>query len=198
MAWRRVGEQRDLAYLRLRDALADPALVDELDVLLARLAGARAILLDLRDLNEPGDPAVTAAVLSRFAPARVPWQVRESKLGEGTSRVTDYVQPQGVRARRPVFALVDRWTAGQGEALAAGLWACGAQLVGTRMAGLHGNTGAIRLPKSGITVRYPVERAFLFDGRPREALRPQVPVDPAAPSGGPGDPILSQALKSAG
>jgi hypothetical protein len=33
------------------------------------------------------------------------------------------------------------------------------------------------------------------DGTPREALRPSVEVDLAAPSGGPGDPILYQALK---
>jgi hypothetical protein len=47
-------------------------------------------------------------------------------------------------------------------------------------------------------VRFPVERTLLDDGRPRESLRPQVLVDMAQPSGGPGDPILYQALKSAG
>jgi len=41
-----------------------------------------------------------------------------------------------------------------------------------------------------------VERTFLLDGRPRESLRPEIPVDLAAPSGGPGDPVLYQALKA--
>jgi hypothetical protein len=44
-------------------------------------------------------------------------------------------------------------------------------------------------------VSFPAEKTFLPDGTPREALRPQLPVDLAAPSGGPGDPILYQALK---
>lgn len=198
MAWRRIGERRDLAYLRLRDGLGDARIVEELDSLLARLAGARAILLDLRDLNDPGDPAVTRALLGRFAGGRIAWQVRERDLGSGTSQETDYIQGEGVRATVPVIALVDRWTAGEGEAFAAGLWSCGATLVGTRMAGLRGIAGETRLPRSGLTVRYPVERTLLPGGTPREALRPAVLVDPAAPSGGPGDPILYQALKVAG
>ena len=46
-------------------------------------------------------------------------------------------------------------------------------------------------------MRFPVERAFLPDGRARESIQPQVRVDPAEPSGGPGDPILYQAIKAA-
>jgi C-terminal processing protease CtpA/Prc len=198
MAWRRIGERRDLAYLRLRDGLGDMRLVDELDGLLARLAGARALLLDLRDLNDPGDPAVTRALLGRFALGRIAWQVRQRTLGSGSAKETDYIQGEGVRNTLPVFALVDRWTAGEGESFAAGLQACGATLIGTRMAGLRGITGESRLPHSGLTVRYPVERTLLVDGQPRETLRPQVLVDMSQPSGGPGDPILYQALKSAG
>ena len=198
MAWRRIGERRDLAYLRLRDGLGDARIVNELDGLLARLAGARALLLDLRDLNDPGDPAVTRALLGRFALGRIAWQVRERRLGSGSSKETDYIQGEGVRNTLPVFALVDRWTAGEGESFAAGLHACGATLIGTRMAGLRGIAGETHLPHSGLTVRYPVERTLLDDGRPRESLRPQVLVDMSQPSGGPGDPILYQALKSAG
>jgi hypothetical protein len=44
-------------------------------------------------------------------------------------------------------------------------------------------------------VRFPGERTLLPDGTPREALLAQVPVDLAAPPGGPGDPILYPALK---
>jgi carboxyl-terminal processing protease len=63
------------------------------------------------------------------------------------------------------------------------------------MAGLRGELREVELPASGLTVRFPGERAFTVDGRPREALPPSVPVNLAAPSGGPGDPILYQALK---
>jgi hypothetical protein len=63
------------------------------------------------------------------------------------------------------------------------------------MAGLRGELREVKLPHSRLGVAFPGEKAFLPDGTPREALRPQVPVDLAAPSGGPGDPILYQALK---
>jgi carboxyl-terminal processing protease len=95
-----------------------------------------------------------------------------------------------------MVVLVDRWTAGEGEALAAGLQSVAkARLVGTRMAGLRGELREVVLPHSGITVRFPAERTFTPDGTPREQVKPDVEIDLASPSGGPGDPILYQALK---
>jgi carboxyl-terminal processing protease len=95
-----------------------------------------------------------------------------------------------------MVVLVDRWTAGEGEALAAGLQAAaGARLVGTRMAGLRGELREVTLPHSRIVVHFPARKTFHVDATPREQLRPEFEVDLAAPSGGPGDPILYQALK---
>ncbi len=73
-----------------------------------------------------------------------------------------------------------------------------ATLVGTPMAGLRGELREVTLRHSGIVVRFPAEKTYHVDGTPREALRPAIPVDLAAPSGGPGDPILYQALKLLG
>jgi carboxyl-terminal processing protease len=93
--------------------------------------------------------------------------------------------------------LVDRWTEGEAEGLAAGLCqAAHARIVGTPTAGLRGDLRRETLPHSRIVLRFPAERTFLLDGTPREALRPDIAVDLAAPSGGPGDPILYQALKA--
>jgi hypothetical protein len=63
------------------------------------------------------------------------------------------------------------------------------------MAGVHGDAREFRLPGSGIALRFPTSRVYHPDGTPREAMRPSLPVDIIAPSGGPGDPILYQALK---
>ena len=63
------------------------------------------------------------------------------------------------------------------------------------MAGLRGILQEVRLPNSAIAVRFPAERALHADGTPRESIRPAISVDLAAPQGGPGDPILYQALK---
>jgi C-terminal processing protease CtpA/Prc len=197
LQWRRIGERRDLAYLRFPAAL-EAAFLAQLDALLARLGDARAILLDLRDVNGDSDHGIVRRILGRFVARETPWQVRVARNDKGGARTVETLAPEGVRTGKPVHALVDRWTAGEGEALAAGLAAGGAQLVGTAMAGLRGALGGFRLPASDIVVRLPVERVLLAEGLPREALRPHVIVDLAAPSAGPGDPILYEALKSAG
>ena len=195
---RRIGEGRDLGYVRIKAALSSADLAGQFEGALHHLAGTRALILDLRDVTGPfEDPAAaratTLAILGHFVPRAAAWQAREPRAGE---RVVDIVQPRGLAYRAPVVVLVDRWTAGEGEALAAGLHAAaGARLVGTRMAGLRGELREVRLAHSGIALRFPAQRTFLPDGTPREAVRPGTFIDLAAPLGGPGDPILYQALK---
>jgi hypothetical protein len=195
---RRVGEGRDLGYVRLKAPLSEPGLAERFDGAMNYLGDTRALILDLRDATGPfEDPAraraSTLAILARFAQRTLPWQMRESRAGE---RHVDSVDPAPRAYAAPLVVLVDRWTAGEGEALAAGLNAvCGARLVGTRMAGLRGELREVRLPHSGIAVRFPAEKTFHPEGAPRESLRPATMVDLAAPQGGPGDPILYQGLK---
>jgi len=192
---RRMGEERDLGYVRIGSSLADRAFADRVDGVIGELRGTRAMILDLRDAAPSGNRAVTRALLARFVERPSPWQLRAPV---GGTRIADVAAPVADPYRAPLVVLVDRWTAGEGEALAAGLdGAANATLVGTPMAGLRGETREMRLPHSGIAVRFPGERTFHVNGTPRERLRPDVEIDLAAPSGGPGDPILYQALKVA-
>ena len=190
---RRMGEGRDLGYIRLKQGLDGARIAEHFDGALNYLNDTRALIVDLREMSS-GSREATLAILGRFVTAPTAWQRRQPR---GGAMVTDTVAPRGAAPyRAPVVVLVDRWTAGEGEALAAGLAAAAnARLVGTPMAGLRGEAGEHRLPHSGIVMRFPVERAFHPDGTPRERLRPAVEIDLAAPSGGPGDPILYQALK---
>jgi carboxyl-terminal processing protease len=166
---RRMGEERDIGYVRLRIGSGDARLVEQFEGAFNYLKDTRALIVDLRETAGPGSRAETEAILARFG---------------------------GTAYRGPVMVLVDRWTAGEGEALAAGLRAAAnARIVGTAMAGLRGELREVTLPHSGIVVSFPAKRAFLANGAPRESLTPDVPVDLAAPLGGPGDPILYQALK---
>lgn len=191
---RRMGDERDIGYVRVRYGVDNTKVADRFDAVLNYLDDTRALIIDIRDPPGPGDRAVTQALLARFATAEAPWQAHEP----GTPpRSVERVAPRGKPYRSgPVLVLVDHWTAGESEALAAGLRAvAGARLVGTRMAGLRGDLGEARLPHSGIVVRYPARRTFLMNGEPREKMRPDVLIDLAAPQGGPGDPILYAALK---
>lgn len=192
----RMGEARDIGYLRLKGATSDAMLLSQLDASITMLRGTRGLIVDLRESSGPASRETTAAILARFASPGTPWQLRESR---GGARVADLV-PAGHRSPpydAPIVVLADRWTEGEGEALAAGLHeAAHARIAGTPSAGLRGDLGSVVLPHSRIVVRFPVERTFLLDGRPRESLRPEIPVDLAAPSGGPGDPVLYQALKA--
>jgi carboxyl-terminal processing protease len=189
---RRVGDARDLGYLRLKGPLEDANGVAEFDAALDALAGTRGLLLDLREVTgRAASHEAVVAMLGRFVRAPAAWQRRE-----GTKRAVDTAPPRRSAYEAPVAVLVDRWTAGEGEALAAGMVAVAkARLVGTPMAGLRGELTEFRAPHSGIAVRFPSHRVQLPDGSPRERLAPSVAVDLSQPQVGAGDPILYQALK---
>lgn len=191
---RRMGDNRDIGYLRVRIGADDAKLPGQFDAALEYLMGTRGLIIDLRDHPGPGTPEVTRAILSRFASTDTAWQLRE--LPDGP-RIADTIGPRGKRYQGTVVVLVDRWTAAEGEAVATGLAAvANARIVGTRMTGLRGVLHEVRLPHSRIAVSFPAERIFLVSGERREAYVPEVLVDLAAPQGGPSDPILYQGLKA--
>jgi carboxyl-terminal processing protease len=193
---RRIGEDRALAYLRVKDNLGQPGVVQHFDAALQQMRASRGLILDLRETQSGGSPEVAKALLGRFVTAESPWIVRVPRAAAG-EMPAERVSPRGPFAYTGrTLVLVDRWTAGEAESLAVGLEAAArATLVGTPMAGLRGQARELRLPASGIVLRYPALRVFHANGTPREVVRPAVPVDIIAPSGGPGDPILYQALK---
>jgi carboxyl-terminal processing protease len=195
---RRIGEDRELGYLRIKNNLGDAHLVQHFDAALLTLRDTRGLLVDLRETPAGGDPGVARALLGRFTATPSPWIVRRARGDRrGVEAPAEIVEPRGpFTYAAPVAALVDRWTAAEGESLAIGLeTAARATLVGTAMAGLHGEARRILLPGSRIAVGFPAARVLHVNGTPREVVRPALAVDLVAPSGGPGDPILYQGLK---
>ena len=168
------------------------------DAALQQLRLTRGLILDLRETHSGGSHEVARALLGRFVSAESPWIVRIPRgAGAAAAMPAESVAPRGPFAYGGrLVVLVDRWTAAEGESLAVGLEAAArATLVGTPMAGLRGDARALRLPDSGIVLRFPAARVLHPNGTPRESVRPAVAVDIVSPSGGPGDPILYQALK---
>jgi carboxyl-terminal processing protease len=190
---RRMGDDRDIGYLRVRIGADDAKLPGQFDTALENLLGTKALIIDIRDHPGPGTAEVSRAILSRFATTETAWQLRE--LPEGP-RVFDTVAPRGTPYKGKIVVLVDRWTAAEGEAVATGLVAvANAHVVGTRMTGLRGRLHEAKLPNSHIAVSFPGERIYLVSGERRESYVPDVLVDTGAPQGGPADPILYQGLK---
>ena len=141
----------------------------------------RALIVDLRETAGPSPRETTRAILAGLADARTSLVVLVDRWTVGDDfRIAD---GGGEGGGHPVDQ------ADEGEQLAIALAsAARARIVGTQTAGLRGELESKTLPASGIVVSFPAAR--------REApVLPHVPVDLAAPSGGPGDPILYQALK---
>ena len=84
----------------------------------------------------------------------------------------------GHRSNLPTV-LVGRWTGSMGEGLAVGFNALGAEIYGTRMAGLNGSVEDLRVGETDLFIKLPTERLLAVAGFPREEF---VPLEP--PSGG--------------
>ena len=190
---------RGVGYLRVNNSLGVLDLVREFDSALDSMAGAKALVIDLRDTPSGGTSSVARGILGRLVDRESPYQrheLVEEFRSTGIRRIwTEYVAPRGSFFGGPVVVLVGPWTGSMGEGLAIGLDAArGAPVLGRPMAQLLGALGEVTLPASGITVRIPVEKLFHVDGRPRESFRPRAVARPGVPGG---DPELDAALAMA-
>jgi C-terminal processing protease CtpA/Prc len=187
----------DVGYIRFNNSLGEDALVPAFDDALAKVAQARAAVLDLRDTPSGGVSSVARGIMGRFVRTASPYQRHELVAefrSNGIRRIwVEYVAPREPLFAQPVVVLAGRWTGSMGEGIAIGLNAArNAPVLGEPMAHLLGALGQIELTHSHIPVRVPEERLFHVNGTPREAFLPcQVPGSAAA------DPELDAAVKLA-
>lgn len=99
----------------------------------------------------------------------------QRRTGIARQWVEQVLPRAGRRHRGPVTVDVGRWTGSMGEGLAIGFDAIGAEVRGTRMAGLLGAVYDHRLTHSGLVLKLPTERLAHLDGIPREAFVPRPP-----------------------
>ncbi|HEX8366285.1 MAG TPA: PDZ domain-containing protein [Allosphingosinicella sp.] len=175
-----VTATRDGRTLRIRfnNSLGDDAAIAAFD---AAMAGARRgdrIVIDLTDTPGGGNTTVARAVLGWFVDRPTFYQVHnlpgeQRQTGIARQWVEQVLPRPGKRHRGLVTVEVGRWTGSMGEGLALGFDAIGAELVGTRMAGLLGAIYDYRLEHSGLVLKLPTERLSHVDGTPREAFVPR-------------------------
>lgn len=190
--WRRLED--DVGYLALA-SFGDARAIADVDRVLEQLADTRALVIDVRS-NTGGDTAVALPILGRFLTERAQyaWMARREGAGLGP-RWPEFVEPRGPWTyTQPVVVLVDPFSVSMAEGFAMALQGLGrAQLVGTRLAGLGAAIGRVRLPHSRISVQLSTEPVYTLDGRPRDALVPDVRIDPLSSAGD--DPWLAAALE---
>jgi carboxyl-terminal processing protease len=167
----------DVGYIRFNNSLGEDALVPAFDEALAKLARARAVVVDLRDTPSGGVSSVARGIIGRFVRTPSAYQ-RHELVAEfrsyGIRRIwVEYVAPREPLFSQPVVVLAGHWTGSMGEGIAIGLNATrNAPVLGEPMAHLLGALGQIELPNSKIPVRVPEEKLFHVNGTPREAFMP--------------------------
>jgi len=175
-----VSEEGRALRIRINDRLGDDSIVAAFDAAMARAPPGRLVILDLTDTPSGGNSNVARAILGWFVDRprfyqmhNLPAEARET--GIGRQWVEQVLPRPGKRHRGPVRVEVGRWTGSMGEGLAIGFDAIGADVVGTRMAGLLGAIHDLRLRHSGLVLKLPAERLLTVGGLPREAFVPRRP-----------------------
>jgi carboxyl-terminal processing protease len=184
-----VAERRSLR-LRFNDSLGDSATIAAFDAAMAQARPGQRIVLDLTETPSGGNSNVARAILGWFVDRPSFYQMHSlpseaRQTGIARQWVEQVLPRPGRRHRGPVTVLVGRWTGSMGEGLAIGFDAIGAEIVGTRMAGLLGAVYDRRLERSGLVVKLPAERLMSPSGLPREDFVPRrrAPRRAASPAG---------------
>jgi carboxyl-terminal processing protease len=188
-----------IGLLRFNDSLGDQETVSAFDAAMQQAGGYRALIIDLRDTPGGGNTYVARAIMGRFVHAPTPYQrhelPNESRNGGPRRSWIEEVSPRGEKFGGPVVVLVGRWTGSMGEGMALGFDAIGANIVGTRMAGLLGAVYDFNLPSSGLLVKLPTERLAHVNNTPREVFTPPTLLPHADWRGAEGDTALATALR---
>ena len=180
----------DIAYIRINNSLGDSDLIAAFDEAIDKLANSQALILDLRDTPSGGNTVVARGMMGRLISKEMPYQKHElvSEMREyGVRRSwVEYVSPRGKSAySQPMIVLAGHWTGSMGEGMTIALDGMQrATIVGTRMAGLLGALGEVKLPYAGFIARIPNEKLFHMNGTPRENFVPGISIDPGKQEAG--------------
>lgn len=196
-----VGKGKDVAHLRIANALGNNDLITAFDAAMEQAAGAKALILDLRDTPSGGNTEVGRSIIGHFVTEVSPYQMHRIPALEREFTVprqfVEYVYPRVPHFAGPVAVLHGRWTGSMGEGVVIGMDAAAqnAVTIGSDMGDLLGALWNFTLEKSDARVDLGGESMFHIDGTPREDYVADIAVTPAdsAPDGS--DPAVTAALE---
>ncbi|RYY93531.1 MAG: peptidase [Chitinophagaceae bacterium] len=165
-----------IGYIGIHNSLGDEDLIPAFDSALNGLAGARGLIIDLRETPSGGTSTVARALMGRLLRREGYYQRHELPADSGRYGVrrswVEIVTPRGRPYDGPVAVLAGAWTGSMGEGIVVGLHGLGrAKVFGHPMAGLNGAIYPFRLPHSGIGYNLSAERLYHVNGTRRELFR---------------------------
>lgn len=163
--------------IRINDALGNRETIAAFDRAMAGARPGQRVIIDLTDTPGGGNTVVARAMMGWFVDRPTPYQIHnlpaeQRETGIARQWVEQVLPRAGKYHAGPVTVRVGRWTGSMGEGLAIGFRALGAEVIGTRMAGLLGAIYDYPLPASGLVLKLPTERMMAVDGTPREDFVP--------------------------
>jgi carboxyl-terminal processing protease len=163
--------------IRFNNSLGDDRTVAAFDAAMMAIPSERALVLDLRETPSGGNTTIARAIMGWFVTGPHGYQVHslpseERETGIARQWIEQVLPRKGKFRRRQPTIWVGRWTGSMGEGLAIGFASMGAEVDGTRMAGLNGSVEDIRLGDTDLTVKLPTERLMTTGYQPREDFTP--------------------------
>lgn len=197
-----VGTGGDVAVLTPLNSLGDNVTITAFDAAMQEAigAGARAIILDMRETPSGGNTEVGRSIIGHFTDAVKPYQMHRIPAFEREFTVprqfVEYVFPREPYFGGPVVVLHGRWTGSMGEGIVIGMDAATrATTIGSNMGDLLGGLWNEQLELSGARVDLGGEALFHVDGTPREDYVAAIPIEPASTATDGSDPSIARALK---
>ena len=164
--------------VRFNNSLGDFRTIDAFDDVMRSLPEGNDLVLDLRDTPSGGNTRVARGVMGWFVAEPRGYQIHnrpgeQRQTGIPRQWIEQVLPRKGkYRAGLPII-VVGRWTGSMGEGIAVGFDGLGAEVRGTRMAGLKGAIEDLRPGETDLTVKLPTEILLTPAGLPREDFAPE-------------------------
>ena len=174
----RVCNLADHTVIRFNNRLGDLATIKAFDETMRALPADTRLVLDLRDTPSGGNTIVARAIMGWFVTGPRGYQIHNRTDEERETGIprqwVEQVLPRGEMYRPNLpMVIVGRWTGSVGEGIAVGFAALGAEVVGSRMAGLKGSVEDLQAGRANLFIKLPTERLLTTSGLPREEFVPK-------------------------
>lgn len=173
-----VCRSTDRTVIRFNNSLGDFTTIGAFDEAMRSVPEDSDLVLDLRDTPSGGNTTVARGIISWFVAEPRGYQIHNRPAEQRRTGIArqwiEQVLPRKGRYRAGVpVIVVGRWTGSMGEGIAVGFAGLGAEVRGTRMAGLKGAIEDLRAGETDLTVKLPTEMLLTPWGLPREDFVPE-------------------------